>query len=381
MPEPEATQGSPGPDKARQQEASRYSRIKRRLYFAELALSAALLIMLVVTGSSRALSGAVQLPFVLSAVAYFIFLMLAYTLLTSPFSYYAGYHLPRRFGLLRQSFSGWLADALKSGILSLLLGSAVVAAVYWLMSKTPLWWLWAWLVALSISLILSIIAPIILLPLFFKTRPLAGGELRNRLEELASKAGLKIQGIYTVEFSAKTSTANAALMGIGRTRRIILSDTLTGTYSIDEILVVMGHEMGHQRHNDSLRLFLFQGTVLLATFYLTGILMRWLAGVFGYHGITDIAALPLFLLIVGALGIITGPVLSAFSRHLESQADLYALKLTNDPRSFESAMSKLTDQNLSEANPPRWVEILMDDHPSYRQRVDMAHGFSRANRL
>ncbi len=375
MLEPNAAQASSLPDEARQAQARRYSRLKRRLYLIELVFSTFLLMLLVFTGLSRVISDRLQLPFIPSAIAYFLLLMLAYTLLSFPLSYYSGYVLPRRYGLIRQSFTGWLADALKGGILSLLLGSAIVAAIYWLMRSTALWWLWAWAVAMFISLFLSMLAPVVILPLFFKTRPLADGELRRSLEELASKAGLRIQGIYTVEFSTKTSTANAALMGVGHTRRIILSDTLIGTYSTDEILVVMGHEMRHQHHNDTLRLFLFQGSVLLATFYITSVLLGWLTGLLGYRGITDVAALPLLLLIIGAVGIVTGPVLASFSRYLESQADLYALKLTNNPLAFISAMSKLTDQNLSEANPPRWVELLMDDHPSYRQRVDMARAY------
>jgi STE24 endopeptidase len=266
-------------------------------------------------------------------------------------------------------------DALKSLGLSLAVGSGITAAVYWLMSQTALWWLWAWLVALAASLILSVLAPVLILPLFFKTSPLPDGELRTRLLQLALKANLKIAGIYTVEFSTKTSTANAALMGLGRTRRIVLSDTILGTYSADEILVIMSHEMGHQKHGDTWRLFLFQGLILLGTFFAADIIMKWGVASLGYEGITDVAALPLFLLAVGAVGIITGPILSYFSRYLESQADLYALKLTGNPGAFISAMTRLTDQNLSEASPPRWVEILLDDHPSFRQRVDMARGY------
>jgi STE24 endopeptidase len=367
------------PDEKRQVEARRYSSLKRSLYFLELGFSAVFLAIVAFTGLSRYISSLfANLPPVVKVVAYFILLMLAYAIVTAPLSYYSNYILPRRYGLSRQNMYEWFADALKGGVISLVLGSGILAAVYWLMDNSPTWWLWAWLVAMVVSLILSILAPIVILPMFFKTKLIPPGELRTRLEELASKAGLKLKGIYSVEFSTKTSTANAALMGVGRTRRIILSDTLTDTYSIDEILMVMGHEMGHQRHGDTLRLFAFQGSILLGTFYVTDILMRWLTGVLGYAAIADANALPLFVLIVGALGIITGPVLAAFSRYLESQADLYSLELTGNTRAFISAMSKLTDQNLSEANPPRWVEILMDDHPSYRQRVDMARHFRTA---
>ena len=363
------------PDEKRQADARRYSALKRRLYFIELALDAALIVILVFTGLSRSLAGLIKLPLVPAAVCYFLLLIAAYALVTAPLSYYSGFVLPRRYGLTRQNFAGWLVDALKGGVLSLFLGAIIVALVYSLMHLSPLWWLWTWVATIVISLVLSILAPVVILPLFFKTRPLPEGELRTSLEELAARAKLEVKGIYTVEFSAKTSTANAALMGIGHTRRILLSDTLTGTYTTDEILTVMGHEMGHQRHGDTLRLFVFQGLILLGTFYLASILLAWGVRSLDYAGITDVAALPLLLMVIGAVGLLTGPVLAGFSRYVESQADLYSLKLTNKPGAFISAMSKLTDQNLSEIQPPRWVEVLMDDHPSYRQRVDMARRY------
>ncbi len=375
---PEAGAPSEAPvDANRQAQARRYASIKRRLGLFELALSAALLSILVFTGLSRYFSGFLDLPAVASALCYFLLLMVAYTLITAPLSYYAGLALPRRYGLSRQDFKDWLADSLKSGVLSLALGIVIVAAVYWLMSLSSLWWLWAWFITMAISVLLSGLAPLVILPLFYKTRPLADGELRDRLLELATRAGLEINGVYAVEFSDKTSMANAALMGMGRTRRILLSDTLVDSYTTEEILTVMGHEMGHQRHRDALRLFVFQGLILLLTFYLAAALMRALAPALGYGGITDAAALPLLILIIAVLGLMTAPLLATFSRYIEGQADLYTIRLTNMPDAFISAMTRLTDQNLAEAKPPRWVEVLMDDHPSYRQRVDMARRFKK----
>jgi STE24 endopeptidase len=362
-------------DNDRQAKARRYASIRRRLSVLELVFSAALMSVLVFTGLSRYLSGFLDLPVVLSALCYFLLLMMVYSLITAPLSYYAGLVLPRRYGLSRQNFKDWLADSLKSGVLSLALGIIIVAAVYWLMSVSSLWWLWAWVITMIISVLLSGLAPLVILPLFYKTRPLDDGELRDRLLELAAKAGLDINGIYAVEFSAKTSTANAALMGVGRPRRILLSDTLLDSYTTEEILTVMGHEMGHQRHRDTLRLFVFQGLILLLTFYLAAALMGALAPELGYGGITDTAALPLLIMIIAVLGFITAPLLAAFTRYIERQADLYTLRLTDMPDAFISAMSRLTDQNLAEAEPPRWVEVLMDDHPSYRQRLDMAQRF------
>jgi STE24 endopeptidase len=373
----EKPDGAATPDGPRPAEARRYARQRRRLSAFELAFSTLLLFLLAFTGLSTRLTAYLSLAAVPEAVLYFFALMLAYSLITAPLSYYTGYVLPRRYCLSIQNFSGWLTDQLKGALLSLFLGAAFVAAIYWILGRSPgLWWLWFWLFALAASLVLSVVAPVLILPLFYKTVSLPPGELRTRLEGLAAKARLKVKGIYTVAFSTKTTTANAALMGLGSTRRIVLADTITGRYTPAEIAVVMGHEIGHQHNRDMARLFLFQGAILLASFYLTSLLLRLVEDSLGYASLDDPAALPLLLLVSGVLGLLTGPPLAAFTRVVESQADRYALDITGDPASFISSMSRLTDQNLAEASPPRWVEVLMDDHPSYRQRVAMARRFA-----
>jgi STE24 endopeptidase len=302
--------------------------------------------------------------------------MAAYALITAPLDYYTGLALPRCYGLSRQTTARWLGDHLKTAGLGLLLGAVMVSLTYGLLSFTPQWWwLCGWGVVMLISLVLSILAPVVILPMFFKTKPLAEGEIKERLEKLALEARVKIGGIYTVEFSAKNTTANAALMGAGATRRILLSDTILGKYTPSEIGVIIAHEMGHQRHHDMLRLFIFQGLVLLVSFYLSALFFQDFADGLGFTGVSDAAALPLLILVFGLVGLVVTPLTAFFTRTIEFQADLFAIKLTSDPGSFISAMVKLTDQNLAEGEPPRWVETLLDDHPSYRQRVAMAQRF------
>ena len=193
---------------------------------------------------------------------------------------------------------------------------------------------------------------------------------------MALEAQVKVGGIYTVKFSAKkNTTANAALMGAGVTRRTLLSDTILGKYTPSEIAVIIAHEMGHQCHRDMLRLFIFQGIVLLVSFYFSALFFQALADGFGFTGVSDAAALPLLILVFGLMALVMTPLTAFFTRTIEFQADLFAIKLTSDPGAFISAMAKLTDQNLAEGEPPRWVETLLDDHPSYRQRVAMAQRF------
>jgi STE24 endopeptidase len=276
MEEIEAIPIDTGLDNDRQAQARHYARSMRWLTFMEAGFTVCLLGLLVITPISKYLFGLFSLPVVPAAVIYFILMIVGYTLIKAPLSYYTGFILPHHYGLSHQPFRGWLADSLKGSGLALLLGAGLIAAIYWLMSLSGgRWWLWAWLVAMVISLVLSILAPVFILPIFYKTRPLPAGELNIKLQRLAHKAGINVQGMYVIEFSAKTTMANAALIGIGRTRRIVISDTLIQHFTLEEILVVMGHEMGHQRHRDAWRLFTYQGIILLLTFYLTAFLLQY----------------------------------------------------------------------------------------------------------
>ena len=367
-------------DAARQVRARRYARTKRYLALVDYLMGGFLLVVLLATGISRHLIDFLALPTVAGAVIYFLGLTAAYALITALLDYYSNLVLPRHYGLSRQTAVNWLGDHLKTAGLGLLLGVVMVSLAYGLLSVTPQWWwLWGWGAVMLISLVLSVLAPVVILPMFFKTKQMAEGEIKERLEKLALEARVKIGGIYTVEFSAKNTTANAALMGAGATRRILLSDTILGKYTPSEIAVIIAHEMGHQRHRDMLRLFIFQGLILLVSFYLSSLLFQALAEGLGFTSVSDAAALPLLILVFGFVGLVMTPLTAFFTRTIEFQADLFAMKLTTDPDSFISAMAKLTDQNLAEGEPPRWVETLLDDHPSYRQRVAMAQRFKTSH--
>ena len=227
-----------------------------------------------------------------------------------------------------------------------------------------------------VSLILTVLAPVLIIPMFFKMKPMADGELKDRLEALTERTGVKMGGIYVIEFAEKTSQANAAVMGLGHSKRVAISDTLIDQYSHDEIEMVMAHELAHQRHNDVWRLYGFQAAVLVTVFGLSAWLFETSVRLSDYVNLINPAALPLLLLCFFAAGLPALPLLAWFSRRLETAADVYALELTSNPEVFVSAMTKLTDQNLSEARPSSFLERLGQDHPSYNDRVKMAEEFS-----
>jgi STE24 endopeptidase len=360
-------------DPQRQEKAKEYARLKRCLSYVDLIFTGFLLLLLLFDDLSHRLIGSLALLPAPAASVYFLFLMVTYGILLAPLNYYRGLVLPRRYGLSFQKFAGWLGDTVKIGVLVVVLGVGVVAVVYLFMSSLPqIWWLLAWGFMLIISLVLTILVPVFIAPIFFKMEPLMDTELKERLKRLSRQAEMRVNSIYTITFSSKGTTANAALMGVGKTRRIVLSDTLLEQYSPAEIEVIIAHELGHQHHHDIFRLFVMQSAMLLVGFYVTNLILKTAIVPLGFSSLSDTATLPLLILILGAANLLFAPLINSFSRQLETAADNYALNLTNDPGSFISSITKLTDQNLVEARPNRWVEFLFWAHPSYRRRVEYA---------
>jgi STE24 endopeptidase len=260
------------------------------------------------------------------------------------------------------------------------LGAGTVAIVYWFIISFPsIWWLISWGVVVILSLILTNLAPIIIVPIFFKMKPLGDADLKLRLEQLAQRAKTKVRGVYIIDFSSKGTTANAALMGLGNTKRIVISDTLLAQYSAPEIEIITAHELGHHLHSDTFRLLVIHSAIWLIGFYVADLVLKVSVTPLGLGSISNTATLPLLLLILAAFSLLVAPIVNTYSRQLETAADEYALRLTDNPESFITTMTKLTDQNLSEAQPGRWVELLMYDHPSYTRRVEHARYYAAHN--
>ncbi len=366
-------------DPERQRLAGEYARTGRYLSLFETLLAGILLFLLIFAGLSEKITGYFDLPMIATAIVYLLILFAAYRIIMAPMSYYRGYVLPRHYGLSKQSLSGWLGDLFKASALMLVLSIAIVAVFYWLIIVQPqLWWLFCWAFLVLFSLVMSMLAPVLLVPIFFKMKPLEDGELRERLEKLAKRAGVEIGGIFTIEFSEKSTTANAALMGMGRTRRIVLSDTLLSQYSSSEIEIIMAHEIAHNRHRDVLRLSVFHSAIILVNLYIASLILDTIVEPMGFGGLSDVSALPLLVLIFAAINLLLSPVSTGYGRRIETEADGYALELTDDPASFVSAMARLTDQNLAEAKPNCWIEMLLHDHPSYHSRLVHARKFAES---
>lgn len=366
-----------GIDPERQEKAKEYARIRHRLLALNLSVSALAFVFVLATGLSAWLRDVVLSvtpdPF-LSTLIYFVIGIAAYGLLFAPITYYSGFVLPHRYGISHQSFPSWVLDLVKGGALSLVLGSIVIQVIYFLLRVTPQWW---WLITAAFMLLFIILltnlAPVLIFPIFFKFKPLEDPDLVNRLMRLAANAKTRVYGVYTMVLSDKTTTANAAFMGLGNTKRIVLGDTLYNNFTPDEIETILAHELGHQVHNDIVRGIAAQTVLTLIGFFIADIVMRVGVAFFGFDGIADLAAMPLLGLALGTFGLITMPLGNWYSRVREVAADKYALETTRNPQAFISAFEKLANQNLAEVEPEPWVEWLLYDHPSIGKRLKMGH--------
>ncbi|MDD4923911.1 MAG: M48 family metallopeptidase [Dehalococcoidales bacterium] len=364
----------------RQLKANRFARTSRLLSFFKAVLFAALLIWLILGGFSAQILGYIDLPLIPAAVVFALILIVVYGVLSTPVGFYKGFILARRYGLSTRSFVSWLAAYLQSGFLLSILVISVIAAAYWAISFLPdLWWLVVWGILIVISFILNLLLPGVLIPMFYKTKALDDEDLKRRFYTLAKKAGVHIKGFYIIEFSSKQTTANAALVGIGRSKRVLLSDTLLADYSIEEIEAVIAHELGHLKNRDGAGVFLFQALILFASLWITAVVCGTLSEPPGFSGIGDVAMLPLMILVFASVNMVFTPVSNAVMRSFETAADDFAIRLTVNPPAFISMITKLTQQNLGEVNPPLWVEFLLYDHPGYYRRLSYARRFMRSS--
>ena len=364
-------------DIKRQELAKRYARLMRRLSFVELAVVGILLLVLVFGGVSARMSYFLSFPQPWASALYFVILVVGLGIIMMPLTCYQGFILPRRYGLSNQKLGAWLADRAKASALGVLLGLGIVIVVCWLLDRFPdSWWLWAGILLFLLILLLTRLTPTLLLPIFFKLEPLGDVELKQRLMNLAKRAQAQIVGVFTMDLSSKGTTANAMLAGLGKTRSIILSDTLLQQYTAEEIEVILAHELGHHLHRDIPKLIAVQTAMVLLAFYLADLVLKASLIPLDFQGIADVAAFPLLFLSLAAFGMMVTPFINAYSRYIETSADEAALELTADPQAFITAMTKLTDQNLAVADPSRWVEFLFYDHPPYTKRVGLARRYN-----
>ncbi len=297
--------------------------------------------------------------------------------LTLPFAFWSGYVLEKRYELSTQTLAGWVWKQVKSWLVGGPLGLVLLLGLYALIwYGSTYWWLWAALGWLAVTVILGQLLPVVVLPLFYKVTRLDDAPLLDRLHRLAEGTGLNVEGIYRLHLSKETRKANAALTGLGRTRRVLLGDTLLDSFTPEEIEVVFAHEVGHHVHRHLPKMI--AGNVILAGvgLWLVDVILQNAAMPLGYASFDDPAALSLVLLVLMLFGLPFGPLVNAVSRFFEVQCDRYALLRTHNPIAYRSAFTKLARVNKTDPDPHPMVVWLYHDHPPIRQRLALAEGMT-----
>ncbi len=294
-------------------------------------------------------------------------------LVNFPLGFFEGFLWEHKFKLSNQRLLAWVWDDIKKALIGLVLFLVIVEASYLFLRNFPnTWWLWASLFWLSVTLLLAKFLPNIIIPLFFKYSKIENEELKNSILNLFQKTGVDLEGAYVVDFSKKTKKANAFICGLGRHRRVVLSDTLVAQFSIPEIEAVVAHEIGHYKHHDVLRMTSVNFAVTFLGFFLVNIFLKKILPSAGLTRLDDIAFFPIVVLAFMLLGFLTLPLINGYSRLLEVKADAFSLKTTQRIDSFISMMRKLGTLNFSEFNPNPFIEIFIFDHPPINKRIKFA---------
>ncbi|HTS37717.1 MAG TPA: M48 family metallopeptidase [Candidatus Solibacter sp.] len=362
-------------------EAQRYNRVRRWLGIADFAIGFALLVVLLATGWTGWLRDlAYRWGFQNYSFSVFIYLLLLLVIskaLGIGLDYY-GFRLERRYKLSTQRMRSWIWDECKGFLVGLVMGGIVVELLYFTIRQWPQhWWVLAWAFFMGLFVLLAQLAPVVLFPIFYKFEPLDNEELRRRLVVLGERAGTRVRGVYRWKLSEKSKKANAALTGLGATRRIILADTLLDNYTPDEIEAVLAHELGHHVHRHILKSIFVQAGITLAGFWAANWVLHYAVDHHMFEQLSDFADLPLLVLVSIVLSVVLMPALNAYSRYNERQADRYAFESIASVEPFISSMNKLAEQNLAERTPSKWVEALFHSHPSISRRLAAAEAWGK----
>ena len=363
-------------------EARRYNRIRRWLGIADAVLGFLLLVVLLATNWSGwlrdlAYRGGFQ-NYTFAVFLYVAMLLPIGKILGIGLDYYS-FRLEHRFNLSNQRLRSWIWDEMKGFLVGLVMATIVVELLYFIIRQSPEhWWIITWALVIGLFILMAQIAPVVLFPIFYKFEPLDNEDLKQRLVRLGERAGTRVRGVYKWHLSEKSKKANAALTGLGNTRRIILADTLLDHYSPDEIEAVLAHELGHHVHRHILKSIAVQAGITLLGFWAANAVLHYAIDQrHMFETLSDFANLPLLALVSTILSFLLLPLLNAYSRYNERQADRYCFRSIPSIGPFISSMNKLADQNLAERAPSKWVEWFFHSHPAISKRVEAAQAWQK----
>ncbi len=359
----------------------RYSRTRYALYFVGTTYELLALWGVLASGLSARLRQLVQ-PLRFSffrLLVYYSLLTLALVIIHAPLTWYSGYYLEHAYGLSSQSAVAWLVDLGKRVGVDIATTVPILWLLFWLIQRSPRRWaFWFWGALIPVIAFGIFAAPLLIDPLFNKFTPLPLGPLRTQIEALASKAGIPDAPIYVVDKSRQTHETNAYVTGIGSSARIVLWDTTLKRMPPDQIIAIVGHEMGHYFLKHLYWGFLMAVGGLLLALPLAQKFTEWLLKCYGQRwqiaGVNDFAATPALLLTATVFSFLLAPVTNGVSREIEHQADAYGLQITGNGPAMARAFVSLSEQNLSDPNPPDFIKFWLFTHPPLQERINFVLG-------
>lgn len=354
-------------------DSKKYNNIKLGFGIAKSILTFILILVFLLTGLSEKLEIFGDSLFdskYLNLIFYVIISGAAVSILFFPINLYTDFILEHKYKLSNQTFFAWIWENTKGTIVGGVIGIPLLLIFYYILNYyQEMWWLPFAILLFFVSVILAKIVPIIILPIFYKVSPIEDEDLRNRIFKLSENVNLKVENIFKFNMSKTTKKANAAFTGLGKTKKILLGDTLTNEFSNDEIETVIAHELGHYKHKHIIKNITIGTISSFVTLYLLSVLYSNSLSWFGFTNISQIAALPILSLWGMLIGLIQTPLTNLLSRKYEHEADEYAIRSTNKKDVFIKTLDKLTEQNLGDKEPHPFVEWFFYSHPSIKKRI------------
>jgi STE24 endopeptidase len=353
-------------------DSKKYNRIKLAAGIAKGVITFILIFLFVYSGYSLKLENYIAQYFSNQYLLFISFVFVtgaAAGIIFFPLSYYIEFHLEHKYNLSNQTIWKWIKENLKGLAVAAVIGIPILVFFFYSLNKFgTLWWLPFAIGLFFISVILAKIVPVLILPLFYKISPIDDEDLKERIERLCKDAGIKLKDVYKFDMSRNTKKANAAFTGLGKSKRILLGDTLLSNFTNDEIETVIAHELGHYKKKHIIKNIIIGTASSFLTLFLIASLYKLSIGWFGFESITLIAAVPLLSLWGMLIGIVQTPLMNILSRKYEYEADEYAVVASGKPSAFLNTLEKLSDQNLADKNPHPFIEWFFYSHPSIKNR-------------
>lgn len=360
-----------------------YSAIKNRILIFEIFFNLALLSLF--SFSSLTMKIEEELFFrigndYLRFIAFILIIGAVFTATGLLIDYYNHYIIEHDFNLSNQTFVKWVLENIKSILLNTILFIPLSLLFYYLLRKTGAnWWIYFGSAVFIFSVILAQLAPILILPLFYKFTKIDNDDIYNKINELCTKYNTQFSEIYEFNMSKNTKKANAAFTGLAKTKRIILSDTLIQEFTPDEIQIIFAHELGHNKKRHIIKNLILSAFIIFFSFFICNKLFIYTTEFMNIDYLLELRAIPLLVLYITVFGFLIMPFTNMISRYFEREADSFALESTQNPDAFISSMEKLSKMNLSDKEPNPIFEFIFHSHPSIKKRIIQAEKFKLKN--